>query len=129
MNRPAANDVDNVAPFQKVGAVAQTLSQRWPLEARVQEMLRDPEALVVAFRRHVGGAVPTLTDREKDVLEFIRAYRKLHQVSPTLQKIAVGVRLGSKGRAHTLVCQLEEKGLLVRKPGRRQSIALVERAS
>ena len=126
--RAAANDRDTVAPFQKVGAVASkvTAAARWPLETRIDEMLRDPEALRLAYRRLLESERPApLTDRERDVLNSIRHHQRERGVSPTLESICVDIGL-SKPRVHTLLKALERKGAIFRKPRARQSILIVE---
>ena len=68
-----------------------------------------------------------MTDREKAILEFIKAYRDLHGVSPSYEVIAKGVGLRSKSNIHRLIHKLEEMGHLRLKPYKFRSIRVIER--
>lgn len=68
-----------------------------------------------------------MTDREKAILEFIKAYRNLHGVSPSYEVIAKGVGLRSKSNIHRLIHKLEEMGHLRLKPYKFRSIRVIER--
>ena len=68
-----------------------------------------------------------MTDREKAILEFIKANRDLHGVSPSYEVIAKGVGLRSKSNIHRLIHKLEEMGHLRLKPYKFRSIRVIER--
>ena len=67
-----------------------------------------------------------MTDRRKLVLEFIRAYVKLHGVSPSYEVIAKGIGLKSKSNIHRIVHRLKADGHLVTKPYKFHAIKLVD---
>ena len=67
-----------------------------------------------------------MTDRRKLVLEFIRAYVKLHGVSPSYEVIAKGIGLNSKSNIHRIVHRLKADGHLVTKPYKFHAIKLVD---
>ena len=46
------------------------------------------------------------------VLEFIQAYIKIHQVSPSYEAIAQGLGMKSKSNAYRIVKRLTEHGML-----------------
>ena len=67
-----------------------------------------------------------MTERRKLVLEFIRAYVKLHGVSPSYEVIAKGIGLNSKSNIHRIVHRLKADGHLVVKPYKFHAIKLVD---
>lgn len=77
---------------------------------------------------HCGGdiAAPAgVTGRQKDVLDFIRAFIAERGVSPTYSEIGRGVGLKSSARVHFIVYDLAERGHLSVMKARARSIALV----
>ena len=60
------------------------------------------------------------------MLEFIRAYVKLHGVSPSYEVIAKGIGLNSKSNIHRIVHRLKADGHLVTKPYKFHAIKLVD---
>jgi repressor LexA len=69
-----------------------------------------------------------MTERERAILEFIKAYMKLHGVSPSYEVIASGIGLRSKSNIHRLVHKLEQMGHLRLKPYKFRSIKLIDRS-
>lgn len=69
-----------------------------------------------------------MTDREIAILEFIKAYMRLHGVSPSYEVIARGVGLKSKSNIHRLIHKLEEMGHIRLKPYKFRSIKLIDRS-
>jgi SOS-response transcriptional repressor LexA len=59
---------------------------------------------------------PEITKQQKDVLEFIKAFKRIRGFTPTLQEIAVGMGLRSRSNMHRLVQELIGRGLLSKKP-------------
>jgi SOS-response transcriptional repressor LexA len=57
-----------------------------------------------------------LPKQQKDVLEFIRAFRRIRGFAPTLQELATGMGLRSRSNMHRIVKELVSKGLLSKKP-------------
>lgn len=53
-----------------------------------------------------------MTPREKDVYDFIVAYRAQNGRSPTFQEIGTGVGLKSVSTVHKYVSSLVQKGIL-----------------
>jgi len=60
------------------------------------------------------------------VLDFIRAYIRLHGVPPSYEVIAKGIGLSSKSNVHRIVHRLKEDGHLTVRPYKFHSIKLVD---
>ena len=69
-----------------------------------------------------------MTRRWQLVLEFVKAYMKIHGVPPSYEVIAKGLGLKSKSNIHRIVHRLEEEGFLRTKPYKFNSIKLVDRS-
>ena len=54
----------------------------------------------------------SLTKRWKTVLDFIRAYSKIHGVAPSYETIAMGLGMKSRSNIHRIVHNLKRDGLL-----------------
>jgi repressor LexA len=70
-----------------------------------------------------------LTKRQKEILDFIRAYRAEHGISPTQREIRETFRLSSFGTVQKHLKRLEEKGALAREWNRSRGIAPKEEAA
>jgi repressor LexA len=68
----------------------------------------------------------TLTKRWKTVLDFIRAYSKIHGVAPSYDTIALGLGMKSRSNIHRMVKRMEEEGLLVREPRKFYALRVVD---
>ena len=64
-----------------------------------------------------------LTKRQKEILDFIRAYRKAHGISPTQREIRESFHLSSFGTVQKHLKRLEEKGALSRDWNRSRGIS------
>ena len=60
------------------------------------------------------------------MLDFIRAYIRLHGVPPSYEVIAKGIGLSSKSNVHRIVHRLKEDGHLTVRPYKFHSIKLVD---
>lgn len=69
-----------------------------------------------------------MTDQWERVLRFIRAYIKLHGVSPSYAVMAEGLGLKSRANMHRIVKRLEEEGHLQRKPRKFYGVKVVDRS-
>lgn len=63
------------------------------------------------------------------VLDFIRAYIRLHGMSPSYQTIASGLGMKSKANIHRIVHKLQDDGLLTIRPYKFNSIKLIDRSA
>ena len=66
-----------------------------------------------------------LTTRELEVLNFIEFYRQSSAASPSFEDVKLGAGMKSLSHAAKVIYSLEEKGWIVRKPGKWRSITLV----
>ena len=69
-----------------------------------------------------------MTDRWERVLRFIRAYIKLHGVSPSYAVMAESLGMKSRANMHRIVKRLEEEGHLQRKPNKFYGLRVVDRS-
>jgi repressor LexA len=68
----------------------------------------------------------TLTPKQKEILDFIRAYRQKRGLSPTQREICEEFGYSSFGTLQKHIRMLLEKGALVRDWNKRRSLVLVE---
>ena len=67
-----------------------------------------------------------MSKRRLLVLDFIRAYIRLHGVPSSYEVIAKGIGLSSKSNVHRIVHRLKEDGHLTVRPYKFHSIKLVD---
>jgi len=68
-----------------------------------------------------------MTERRQLVLDFIRAYIKLHGVSPSMEIVARGIGLRSKSNICRIIHRLEADGHLQTRAGKYRSIKVVDK--
>jgi repressor LexA len=68
----------------------------------------------------------TLTERQKEILEFIRRYRDRRGISPTQREICEEFGYSSFGTLQKHIKLLLEKGVLIRDWNKRRSLVLAE---
>ena len=68
----------------------------------------------------------SMSKRRQLVLDFIRAYIRLHGVSPSYEVIARGIGLKSKSNIHRIIHRLKTDGHIVTKPYKFHAIKLVD---
>ena len=68
-----------------------------------------------------------MTRRQKEVLDYLRAYIGKHEVAPTLEEIGRHLRLGSLATVHKHLRRLEEKGLIRRRPHMSRALEVMPR--
>ena len=66
-----------------------------------------------------------LTDRQKEVLDFIAGFVEDHGYSPSYEEIAEGMQLASLATVHKHLTNLQEKGFIKRAWNRSRSVELV----
>jgi hypothetical protein len=69
-----------------------------------------------------------MTERRKLVLDFIKAYIRLHGISPSYEVIARGIGMKSRSAIHRIVHRLQDEGYLVTKPHKFCSIRIVDKS-
>jgi repressor LexA len=70
-----------------------------------------------------------MSEKHQLVLDFIRAYIKLHGVSPSYQVIAHGIGLRSKANIHRIVHALHDEGLLTLRAYKFNSIRVLDKGA
>jgi repressor LexA len=71
----------------------------------------------------------TLTRRQRDILDFIRAFRREQGISPTHREICERFGYSSYGTVYKHLRLLREKGLLRREPHQRRGVSLTGEAT
>jgi repressor LexA len=66
-----------------------------------------------------------LTDREREVYDFVRAYTSRHGLPPKLREIGTQLGIVSRGTVHRYLRAIEDKGLIAIIPDRARGIRLV----
>lgn len=69
-----------------------------------------------------------MTPRRQLVLDFIKAYIRIHGIAPSYEVIAKGLKLKSKANIHRIVHRLRDDGYLEVKPHKFHSIRVVDRS-
>jgi SOS-response transcriptional repressor LexA len=69
-----------------------------------------------------------MNEKHKLVLDFIKAYVKLHRVPPSYSVIARGLGKKSKSNIHRVIHILQAEGHLEIKPHKFNSIKLIDRS-
>ena len=68
-----------------------------------------------------------LTDRERQVYDFVRAYMRRHGVPPKLREIGAHLGIASRGTVHRYLRAIEERGLIAITPDRARGVRLLGR--
>ena len=70
-----------------------------------------------------------MKEKHQLVLDFIKAYMRLHGVAPSYAVIAKGLGMRSKANIHRIVHILKEDGHLTVRPYKFNSIRLIDRSA
>mgnify|MGYP006297144937 CR=1 FL=1 len=70
-----------------------------------------------------------MKDKHQLVLDFIKAYMRLHGVAPSYAVIAKGLGMRSKANIHRIVHILKDEGHLTVRPYKFNSIRLTDRSA
>jgi len=70
-----------------------------------------------------------LTDREREVYDFVRAYTHRHGVPPKLREIGAHLGVVSRGTVHRYLRAIEAAGLIAITPDRARGVRLVSKAT
>ena len=62
------------------------------------------------------------------VLDFIKAYIKIHGVAPSYAVIAKGLGMKSKSNIHRIIHKLKDEGMVAVKPYQFNSIRVIDRS-
>ena len=69
-----------------------------------------------------------MTGQWETVLRFIKAYSRLHGVSPSYDVLAKSLGLKSRSNMHRIVKRLEEEGHVERRPRKFHGVKVVDRS-
>jgi len=69
-----------------------------------------------------------ITKKRQLVLDFIKAYNKVHGMSPSYEAIAKGIGLNAKSNVYRIVKRLESDGYLQTKPRKFYGIKVADRS-
>ena len=69
-----------------------------------------------------------MTEKDQLILDFIKAYIRLHGVAPSYSVIARGVNKQSKSNIHRVVHKLIDEGKIAMKPHKARSIRVTDRS-
>jgi len=70
-----------------------------------------------------------LTDREREVYDFVRAYTRRHGVPPKLREIGAHLGVASRGTVHRYLRAIEEAGLIAITPDRARGVRMVNKTT
>lgn len=72
----------------------------------------------------------SLTRQQRNLLDYIMAYRKAHKgVVPSYEEMCAGIGVRSKSGIHRLIKALEERGHITRLPDRARAIQIIRHAA
>jgi repressor LexA len=69
---------------------------------------------------------PTLTKKQKDILEYLKVYYQLHGYSPSLDEIKSQFRLSAISTVHEHIQNLKKKGYIYNEINQARSIRAIE---
>lgn len=69
-----------------------------------------------------------MPDKHQLVLDFIKAYIKIHGVAPSYAVIARGLGMKSKSNIHRIIHKLKDEGMVAVKPYQFNSIRVIDRS-
>jgi repressor LexA len=87
-----------------------------------------PSAALASLIEHMfvkGG--PVLTERQRQILDFLTSYVERHGYPPTVREIGEAVGLASPSTVHAHLANLERAGLIKRDPTKPRALELVDR--
>jgi repressor LexA len=84
-----------------------------------------PPASLIEHMFAEGG--PVLTERQRQILDFLTSYLEQHGYPPTVREIGEAVGLASPSTVHAHLANLERAGLLRRDPTKPRALELVDR--
>jgi repressor LexA len=70
---------------------------------------------------------PVLTERQRQILDFLTSYLDVHGYPPTVREIGEAVGLASPSTVHAHLANLERAGLIKRDPTKPRALELTDR--
>jgi SOS-response transcriptional repressor LexA len=97
------------------------------ITTKARELISEDPALADEIRRQLSGThLDALTQRQRECLDFIRAYASENDRAPSLATIAEAMGQASRSNVHRIVVAIESHGFIRR--GASGSISIVEAA-
>ena len=69
-----------------------------------------------------------MTERQRQVLEFIAAYLEMKGFAPSMQDIALGLGLKSRSNIHRVIHDLKDLGIVRLSPGKVRTVKLIDQS-
>ena len=69
-----------------------------------------------------------ITDQQRRVYDFIRAYINIHGVSPSYAEIAKGLSLTARGNIHRIVHKIHKAGMISVRGKKFRSIRIADKS-
>jgi|TARA_R110002126_G_scaffold19251_1_gene72386 repressor LexA len=69
-----------------------------------------------------------ITDQQRRVYDFIRAYINIHGISPSYEEIAKGLNLKARGNIHRIVHKIYKAGMISIRDKRCRSIRMADKS-
>jgi len=70
----------------------------------------------------------SMTERQKLVFDFIKAYIKIHGIAPSYEVIAKGLNMKSRANMHRIVQKLKDGGHVEKRPKKFYGIRLLDKS-
>ena len=67
-----------------------------------------------------------ITNRQEQILTFIRVYHEEHGYTPTIREICSHLELSSPATVHSHLARLKQKGLITYQPYQSRTIKLIQ---
>ena len=67
-----------------------------------------------------------ITEREKDLLEYVTRFKEVNGYSPTVKEIAQGINTNSTPHVREMLLDLQDKGYLTFKPKSPRTIRILK---
>lgn len=101
---------------------------RFPTPRGIYIFQRLLRTFVFAFKLTEVTAFTHMQEKHQLVLDFIKAYIRLHGVAPSYAVIARGLGMKSKSNIHRIIHKLKDEGLVAVKPYQFNSIRVIDRS-
>jgi SOS-response transcriptional repressor LexA len=70
----------------------------------------------------------SVTEKDRLVLDFIKAYTRLHGIAPSYAVVARGLGMKSKSNIHRVIHKLIAEGAVLIKPHKARSVRVLDRS-
>jgi repressor LexA len=102
----------------------QVLSSAWNARKGVSRFLTPSARLATVIEHMFAEGDQVLTERQRQILDFLTKYTDAHGYPPTVREIGEAVGLASPSTVHAHLANLERAGLIKRDPTKPRAIEL-----